>query len=112
MSKHWDGSEKDRYHLIFEWELCLLNDPAFVSPIKETMERTGLHSEPVLAKEITRLREKAAEYTDPLTIKSLIAMQDLYYRLLYNILPINEEYSIRLSLILQNIYQSLAEFCS
>jgi phosphotransferase system enzyme I (PtsI) len=89
MSNHWTGSE-DQSNLIFEGELRLLNDPAFVSPIKETMERTGLHGESVLAEEIARLRDKAIECADELTVKGLVTLQDLYYRLLYNMLPPNE----------------------
>jgi phosphoenolpyruvate-protein phosphotransferase len=75
---------------IFEAALLLLKDPAFISPVKETIERTGLRGESVLAEEIAGLRDKAYGCTDEFTIKSLITMQDLYYRLLYNLLPSDE----------------------
>ncbi|MBN1578479.1 MAG: phosphoenolpyruvate--protein phosphotransferase [Chitinispirillaceae bacterium] len=77
------GMEDESYP-IFEAELRLLNDPAIVSSIKKTIERTTLHGEYVLAKEIARLRNKASASADELTEKGLITMQDLYYRILYN----------------------------
>jgi phosphoenolpyruvate-protein phosphotransferase (PTS system enzyme I) len=78
---------KDQSYPIFESALRLLNDPAFVSSIKETIERTSLSSESVLAEEIARLRDKAFGCTDEFTVKGLITMRDLYSRLLYNMLP-------------------------
>jgi phosphotransferase system enzyme I (PtsI) len=75
---------------IFEAELHFLEDPAFIITVKETIERTGLHGETVLAEEIAKLQEKALHCTDDFTSKSLVTMQDLYYRLLYNMLPGNE----------------------
>lgn len=89
MSNSWNGSN-DQSNLIFEGELRLLNDPAFLTSIKETMENTKLRGETVLAEEIARLRDKAIECTDELTVKSLVTMQDLYYRLLYNMLPTSD----------------------
>jgi phosphoenolpyruvate-protein phosphotransferase len=80
------GAE-DQSYPIFEASLRLLNDSAFVSSIKETIESTALNSESVLAEEIARLRDKAVGSTDEFTVKGLITMQDLYYRLLYNMLP-------------------------
>jgi phosphotransferase system enzyme I (PtsI) len=70
--------------------LRLLNDRGLVSTLKKTMESTALHGESVLAEEITLLRDKASGSTDELTIKNLITMQDLYYRILYNMLPSDE----------------------
>ena len=84
------GGAQDPSYPIFEATVCLLNDPAFVSAIKETIERTALHGESVLAEEIARLRDEALESADELTVKSHITMQDLYYRLLYNMLPAGE----------------------
>jgi phosphotransferase system enzyme I (PtsI) len=86
-SRH--GTE-DQSYPIFEAALLLLNDPAFISPVKEIIERTGVNAESVLAEEITRLRDKVAGCTDELMAKSMITMQDLYYRLLYNMLPSDE----------------------
>ncbi|HBA84175.1 MAG TPA: phosphoenolpyruvate--protein phosphotransferase [Verrucomicrobia bacterium] len=80
----------DHAHLIFEADLLLLNDPTFISSMKELIERAGLHGESVLAEEIARLRDKALGSADEATVKGLITMQDLYYRLLYNILPASE----------------------
>jgi phosphotransferase system enzyme I (PtsI) len=77
-------------HLIFEALLSIVNDPAFISSVKETIERTCINGESVLAEEITRLRDKALGCTDEVTAKNLITMQDLYYRLLYNMLPAGE----------------------
>lgn len=77
-------------YLIFEALLSIVNDPAFISPVKETIERTCINGESVLAEEITRLRDKALGCTDEVTEKGLITMQDLYYRLLYNMLPAGE----------------------
>ena len=71
----------DQSYPIFEAALRLLNDPAFISSIKETIERTSLYSESVLAEEIARLRDKAFGCADEFTVKGLITMQDLYYRL-------------------------------
>jgi phosphotransferase system enzyme I (PtsI) len=81
---------KDPTYLIFEASLGLVNDPAFISPIKEVIERTGINGESVLAEEITRLRDKVSGSTDELLVHGLITMQDLYYRLLYNMLPASE----------------------
>jgi phosphoenolpyruvate-protein phosphotransferase (PTS system enzyme I) len=81
---------EDKSYPIFEASLGLLNDPAFVSSVKETIERTALHGESVLAEEIARLRDKAIGSTDELSVKGLITMQDLYYRILYNMLPSSE----------------------
>jgi phosphotransferase system enzyme I (PtsP) len=82
---------KDQSYPIFEAALRFLNDPAFVSNVKKTIERTALHGESVLAEEIARLRAKAFGNTDEFTIKGLITMQDMYYRLLYNMLPSGED---------------------
>jgi len=71
---------------IFEATLRLLNDPALISSVKQTIERTSLNGESVLAEEIAHLHDKALESVDVFTIKSLITMQDLYYRHLYNMI--------------------------
>jgi phosphotransferase system enzyme I (PtsI) len=89
MSSGRHGAE-DQSYSIFEAALRFLNDPAFISSVKETIERTALHGESILADEIVRLRDKASECTDEFTAKSLITMQDLYCRLLYNMLPADE----------------------
>jgi phosphoenolpyruvate-protein phosphotransferase len=81
---------KDPSYLIFEAARLLLNDPGLVSSVKETIKRTALHAESVLAEEIAQLRDKAFGCTDEFTVKGLITMQDLYYRLLYNMLPTDE----------------------
>ncbi len=80
---------KDQSYPIFEAALSLLNDPASVFSLKETIERTALHCESVLAEEIARLRDKAFGCGDEFMAKGLITLQDLYYRLLYNMLPSN-----------------------
>jgi phosphoenolpyruvate-protein phosphotransferase len=80
----------DQSYSIFEAAHLLLNDPGLISSVKETITRTGLHAESVLAEEIARLRDKAFGCTDEFTLKGLITMQDLYYRLLYNMLPSDE----------------------
>ncbi len=90
MSNGRHGAE-DKSYPIFEAAIRLLNDPAFVSSVKETIERTALHGESVLAEEIARLRDKAFGCADEFTLKGLITMQDLYYRLLYNMLPSAED---------------------
>ncbi len=90
MSNKRRGHE-DLSYSIFEAALQLLNDPAFVSSIKQTIERTSLCSESVLAEEIARLRDKAFGCKDEFTVKGLITMQDLYYRLLYNMLSSVED---------------------
>jgi multiphosphoryl transfer protein len=77
-------SVHDRSYLIFEAELRLMNDPGTVSSVKEIIERTALQVESVLAGEIARMRDAVSTCTDELTVKNLITMQDLYYRLLYN----------------------------
>jgi phosphoenolpyruvate-protein phosphotransferase len=82
---------KDQSNPIFEAELHFLDDPAFISSVKETIEKTSLNGESVLAEEIARLQEKTLECADEFTKKSLITMQDLYYRLLYNMLPSGED---------------------
>ena len=81
----------DQSYPIFEATICLLNDPSFISPVKEIIERTSLHGESVLAEEIARLRDKAFASADEFTAKGLITMQDLYYRLLYNMLPSDKD---------------------
>lgn len=83
------GAEEPSFP-IFEASLLLLHDPNFISAIRETIERTSLYSETVLAKEIVRLRESVATGADELLAKSLVTMQDLYYRVLYNLLPAGE----------------------
>jgi len=83
------GAE-DLSFTIFESMLKLLNDRGLVSTLKETMQRTALHGESVLAEEIALLRDKASGSADEFTIKNLITLQDLYYRLLYNMLPSDE----------------------
>jgi phosphoenolpyruvate-protein phosphotransferase len=75
---------------IFDATLRLLNDPAFVSPLMKKIETTALHTESVLAEEIAHLRDRVAATSDDLTKKGLITMLDLYYRLLYNMLPSDE----------------------
>jgi len=80
----------DQSYSIFEAAHLLLNDPGLVSSVKETITRTGLHAESVLAEEIAQLRDKAFGSVDELTVKNLITMQDLYFRLLYNMLPADE----------------------
>jgi phosphoenolpyruvate-protein phosphotransferase (PTS system enzyme I) len=89
MSKNLHGPD-DTSFPIFEASLRLLNDPAFVSAVKDSIKTTSLRGESILAEEIARLRDKAFGCTDEFTVKSLITMQDLYYRLLYNMLPANE----------------------
>jgi phosphoenolpyruvate-protein phosphotransferase (PTS system enzyme I) len=89
MSNSWHDTEDQSYPMS-EAALLLLNDPAFISPVKETIERTGVNGEFVLAEEIVRLRDKASRSTDELMVKSTITMQDLYCRLLYNMLPDGE----------------------
>jgi phosphotransferase system enzyme I (PtsI) len=84
------AGEAEQVALISEATVLLLNDPAFLSPIKETIERTGINGESVLAEEIARLRDKVSGSTDELLVKSLITVEDLYYRLLYNMLPAEE----------------------
>jgi phosphoenolpyruvate-protein phosphotransferase len=84
------GTEDTSYP-IFEAELRLLNDPAIVSSLKETIRRTKLHGESVLAYEIARLRDSTSASTDELTEKGLITMQDLYYRILYNMRSDDED---------------------
>jgi phosphotransferase system enzyme I (PtsI) len=86
MSNSRQGAE-DQSNQIFKAELCLLDDPEFVVLIKKTIESTALHGEAVLAEEIALLQDKTMECKDELTVKGLITMQDLYYRLLYNMLP-------------------------
>jgi phosphoenolpyruvate-protein phosphotransferase len=81
---------EDPSFTIFESMLRLLDDRGLVSTLKKTLESTALHGESVLAEEITLLRNKASGSTDELTIKNLITMQDLYYRILYNMLPSDE----------------------
>jgi phosphoenolpyruvate-protein phosphotransferase len=83
--------EKEQSYLIFEAAHLLLNDPGFVSSVKETIERTALHAESVLAEEIATLRDKAFGCTDEFMVKNLVSMQDLYYRLLYNMLASGED---------------------
>ncbi len=75
---------------IFEASLALLKDPSFVAPIKETIEGTGLQGKTVLAEEIARLRDIVSQNTNDLAVKSAITLQDLYYRVLYNMLPSEE----------------------
>lgn len=81
----------DQSYLMFEAALRLLNDPAFVSPVQNTIERTSLNGESVLAEEIARFGDKAFACTDEFSAKAFLTMQDLYYRLLYNMLPADEE---------------------
>jgi len=82
----------DQSYPIFEASLQLLNDPVFIAPVKETIERTSLNGESVLAEEIAKLKDKTFGCTDEFTVKGLITMQDLYYRLLYNMLPSDEDH--------------------
>ncbi|MBN1127995.1 MAG: phosphoenolpyruvate--protein phosphotransferase [Chitinispirillaceae bacterium] len=89
---------QDPSYPIFEASLQLLDDPAFISSVKDTVARTGINGESVLADEIVRLRDEAAQSADELMVRGLITMQDLYYRLLYNMLPANED---RLSSIMK-----------
>ncbi len=81
----------DQSYSIFEASHRLMNDPHFVSSIKATIERTSLHAESVLAEEIAQLRDKAFGCTDEFTLKGLVNMQDLLYRLLYNMLNSEED---------------------
>jgi phosphotransferase system enzyme I (PtsI) len=81
----------DQSYSIFESELRLLNDPAIVSSLKDTIERSAVNGASVIAEEIARLRDKAFGCTDEFIGKGLITMQDLYYRLLYNMLPSDED---------------------
>lgn len=89
MSTSWDG-KAEQAGLISDAALLLLKDPAFLPPVKATIERTGINGESVLAEEIARLRDKVSGTTDELMAKNLITMQDLYYRVLYNMLPAEE----------------------
>lgn len=70
---------------IFLAELQLLNDPAIIATVKETVKSTGWQVETVLAEEIAKMQDQVATSPDQLTIKSLITMQDLYFRLLYKL---------------------------
>jgi phosphotransferase system enzyme I (PtsI) len=90
ISRFMNNNGAEQVALISEATVLLLNDPAFLSPIKETIERTGINGESVLAEEIARLRDKASGSTDELLVKGLITIEDLYYRLLYNMLPAEE----------------------
>jgi phosphoenolpyruvate-protein phosphotransferase len=90
MSSSRHGAE-DQSHMIFEAAHRLLDDPAFISSVKDTIERTNVNGASVLAEEIARLRDKAYGCSDEFTVKGLISMQDLYYRLLYNMLPTDED---------------------
>lgn len=84
-------TNEDQSRQIFESTLCLLDDPSFISPVRETIERTSRRGECVLAEEIARLRDKECDTPDELAVKGLVTMQDLYYRLLYNMLPSEED---------------------
>jgi phosphoenolpyruvate-protein phosphotransferase len=82
---------KDATYQILEAELRILNDPESVLSVKTTIEHTSMNGESVLAEKITLFRNEAFECTDPLTIKRLVTLQDLYYRLLYNMLFSEED---------------------
>lgn len=89
---------KDSLYPIFEAEFRLLNDPGMVASVKEIIGRTSLPSETVLAGVIARMHDDAAKCPDTLKVKTLTTMQDLYYRVLYNMHSSGED---RIPAILQ-----------
>lgn len=90
MKNDQHGTE-DKSNSIFEASLLLLKDPSFISSVKEKIERTSLRGESILAEEIARLRDTAIESADEISAKNLTTMQDMYYRVLYNMLPSDED---------------------
>jgi phosphotransferase system enzyme I (PtsI) len=88
--------KRDQMSAILEAYLDLLESPTLLSAVKEAIAHDLVNAEYLLAQKIAELREVVSGYTDDLKKKSLITIQDLYYRIIYNMLPASEE---RISLI-------------
>jgi len=83
--------KNDPSYLIFEAELRFLNDSAFVQVIKDLVFKTNFKVETILADEIMKMHDTITLCTDGLILKGLTTTQDLYYRILYNMLPSNQD---------------------
>jgi len=88
---NYSHDKNDSSYLIFEAELRFLNDRAFIEIITTTVKNTNRIGESVLADEIVRLKNNVLKCNDAFTGKGLITAQDLYYRILYNMLPDTED---------------------
>ena len=84
-------SQRHQMRSIFEAYLSLGEDVNFLSGIRSEIARYSLSVEYVLAREIARLRDRVGQHSDEFRAKPLITLQDLYYRLLYNVRPISED---------------------
>lgn len=78
-------------YLIFEAELRFLNDNAFVHTITDMVFKTNFKVETILADEILKMHDTITISTDGLVLKGLSTTQDLYYRIIYNMLPSDQD---------------------
>lgn len=83
--------KNDPSYLIFEAELRFLNDSVFVKGINESVIKTNLKVESVLADKILKIHDKITLCSDNLLLKGLTTTQDLYYRILYTMLPSDQD---------------------
>jgi phosphoenolpyruvate-protein kinase (PTS system EI component) len=83
--------KRDQMSAILEAYLDLLKDPSLLSAVKDAIARDSVNCEYLLARKIAELREAVPRCMDDLKKKSLITIQDLYYRIIYNMLPVSEE---------------------
>jgi len=87
---------------IFNSYMCIIEDETLFSKIKEIIKTKSINCESVFADEIIILREKIAVCSDEFKLKLMNTIQDFYYRILYNIVPLNEDRISVLSSIEKN----------
>lgn len=83
--------KNNQSYQIFEAELLLLNDSTFVKAITESVFKTSFKVESILAEEILKIQIKMSQCSDCLLLKGLTTTQDLYYRILYTMLPSDQD---------------------
>ncbi len=87
-----ENAKKDNRNLIgsmFNAILSLSEDPNLLNSIKETIKRKSINCESVIAEEIINLRKGILKSNNNLQLKLFNTLEDLYYRILYNLIPSN-----------------------
>jgi phosphoenolpyruvate-protein phosphotransferase (PTS system enzyme I) len=89
-----ENAKKSKNNLmdsIFNAYLVISEDTTLLTSIKETIKKKSVNCESVLAEKIINLRESILKSTDDFKLKLVNTLQDLYYRILYNLVPSSED---------------------
>ncbi len=85
------SNNNDLMNSIFNAILNLSEDTTLLNSIKETIKKKSINTECVLAEEIINLRQNILKTSNVLQVKLFNTLEDLYYRILYNLVPSNAD---------------------